>query len=412
MLSNGMTKLVDTERGLLDRAIFSSHELYELELERVFGRCWLYLGHESQIPRPNDFFTSTMGEDPIIVWRGEDGTLRAFLNVCRHRGNLLCRIDGGNTDQLMCTYHGWTYASNGSLISVPLRKEGWAGGFDLVDWGLAEVPKLHNYKGLIFGSMAPEAPPFLDYLSRQAAEVDALVDRRAGGTEVIGGIHKWVMPTNWKFPADNFGGDDGHHPTAHASLRKVRFEGRVRYRMDFGPAPEHEELLADFPDGLIRDYHIEHLPEARARLGKECAERGTVITTVFPNFSMSTLRNMIRVWHPRGPDKTEVWSYCVVDKDAPPEVKEAMRLNNVRMFGPAGVIEQDDANNWLGCTRTARGWAARRIPMKIEGRVEADQEKAGPLSRERLRVFYDRWATLMDAESWAGVHWKELPVPF
>src|SRR5687768_2878707 len=98
MSPNGIRKLVDTERGLLDRAIFSSPELYELELERIFGRCWLYLGHESQILQPNDFFTSYMGEDPIIVWRGKDGTVRAFLNVCRHRGNLLCRVDQGKTD--------------------------------------------------------------------------------------------------------------------------------------------------------------------------------------------------------------------------------------------------------------------------------------------------------------------------
>ena len=94
------------ERGLIDRRIFADLEIYDLELERIFARCWLFVGHESQLPNPGDFITTYMGEDPIIVNRDGDGKLGAFINMCRHRGNRVCRADRGNATYFTCSYHG------------------------------------------------------------------------------------------------------------------------------------------------------------------------------------------------------------------------------------------------------------------------------------------------------------------
>ena len=114
-----------------------------------------------------------MGEDPVLVVRDNDGHVRAFLNVCRHRGNRLCRADAGNAASFTCAYHGWTYRNDGRLVGVPYFKEAYHGELDRERWGLVPVAQLDNYKGLWFATFDPQAPPLRDYLGEMA-----LVSRR------------------------------------------------------------------------------------------------------------------------------------------------------------------------------------------------------------------------------------------
>src|SRR5438093_8412352 len=212
MTAMDVHSLIDVERGLLDRRIFSEPAIYEQELERIFARCWLYLGHESQLAQPGDFLTTYMGEDPVLVVRGQDGRLRAFLNTCRHRGNRVCRLDQGNARHFTCSYHGWTYTSEGQLTGVPSYSEFWFEELDKGQWGLVPVPQVASYKGLVFGSLDPQAPPLTEYLGDMGWCLDVLLDRLEGGTEVLGGAHRWIIPANWKTAAENVGGDAYHVP--------------------------------------------------------------------------------------------------------------------------------------------------------------------------------------------------------
>jgi phenylpropionate dioxygenase-like ring-hydroxylating dioxygenase large terminal subunit len=166
--------LVDTEQGLMSRRIFIEPAIYEQELEQIFARCWLFLCHESQIPQPGDFFSTSMGEDPVLVVRDSQGQVHAFLNVCRHRGNRLCRADRGNAATFTCAYHGWSYGNDGQLVGVPYLREAYYGELDRARWGLLPVAQLDSYKGLLFATFDPEAPPLLEYLGAVTWYLDRL----------------------------------------------------------------------------------------------------------------------------------------------------------------------------------------------------------------------------------------------
>jgi phenylpropionate dioxygenase-like ring-hydroxylating dioxygenase large terminal subunit len=409
-------RLVDTDNGLISRRIFIEPEIYRQEAERVFARCWLFLCHDSQIPRPGDFLTTYMGEDPVLVVRDSSGKVNAFLNVCRHRGNRLCRADEGNAASFTCAYHGWTYGNDGKLLGVPYHREFYRGELQREDWGLMPVAQLDDYKGLIFASFDPEAAALRDYLGEMTWYLDTFFDRREGGIEVVG-AHKWLMPCNWKFPAENFGGDAYHVGWTHLSAITTSFSTGVTAKPSttgamVSPGNGHVLIcvgpddVADPPVPEILAYEEQIRPEVQKRLGARARKINPIVGTVFPNFSfLRATSRSFRVWHPRGPEQTEVWSWVFVDKAAPPHIKEAMRLTGVRGFSPSGAFEQDDMDNWQECTRTCRGSVSRRLALNTQmglGHERWDEDLQAWASDLRIsesnhRQFYRRWAQLMAA---------------
>lgn len=416
-------KLVDVERGLIDRRIFSDPEIYRRELERIFARSWLYLGHESQLQDPGCFVTTYMGEDPVLVARGVDGELRAFLNTCRHRGNRVCRMDEGRATSFVCSYHGWTYDTQGRLIGVPSLHEFWFDELALADWGLVEVPGVESYKGLIFGNLDAGAVSLAEYLGDMAWYVDLLVDRTAGGTEMIGPTQKWTVNANWKFAAENFVGDMYHGGLTHASAFKVGFGGgsnRTSIISDPAPlgyqialpgghglgsgwAPDGDARFGSMPE--IAEFYQSIEAETERRLGRVRARMmAPVHATVFPTFSFLFGTRTVRVWHPKGPEKIEVWAWVLVEKDAPPETKDAIRLQCLRRFSPGGTWEQDDADNWMQATQASRGVGGRRVPLNYQmGLGHQSQHddlpgRVGPFYSDTCqRNFYAHWSELMEA---------------
>jgi hypothetical protein len=212
-------------------------------------------------------------------------------------------------------------------------------------------------------------------------------------------------------------------PWSHVSAVRTGFSSNFRLQPTSGgtllsPGNGHAIItidptdVADPPVPEIVAYEKAIRPQVEQRLGPRYGLVNPIVGTVFPNFSfLRAASRTFRVWHPRGPDKIEIWSWIYVDKAAPPQVKEAMRLAGVRGFSPSGTFEQDDMDNWQECTRTCRGVVARRLALNTQmglGHESYNMDlkawaSAYRFSESNHRQFYQRWAQLMMARSWAEV---------
>jgi 3-phenylpropionate/trans-cinnamate dioxygenase alpha subunit len=222
---------------------------------------------------------------------------------------------------------------------------------------------------------------------------------------------------NWKFPADNFGSDGYHVPISHASAIALGYGGQGR-----GQSVVRSEFVTN-SNKAINDYYRDHLPEMKQRLGenKVTGVSGSIYT-IFPNLSFNFGRQLLHVWHPRGPMKTEIWGYCIVDQAAPPEMKKFMSHWYSHTFGPSGNLEQDDMNNWMGGTETSRTGVARRYPMNLQMGIGHEHERmerfGGGMGRNvegqgqsqgysytesRQRGLYAQWAEMMDGATWSDI---------
>ncbi len=423
-------QLLDADCGTQSKRIFWDEAVYEQEQEKIFGRCWLFLTHESQIPEPGDFMTTWMGEDPVIVVRQKDGSIGAFINACPHRGNQVCHADSGNARSFVCSYHGWVFGLDGSLVNLPLEHDAYHDRFDKNRWGLMTIAQVQSYRGFVFGCFDENAPPLLDYLGEMAWYMDTFCDS-AGGAELIGPPMKSILHCNWKVPTENFIGDAYHIGWTHAAVLSsiggglgpmVGNQGLPPFELGVQVTSRHGHGFAAgwgfAPDARrnparYREFLNQQTPDVERRLGPWRAKLFSAHwdASIFPNCSFLYGTNTFKVWHPRGPHEIEVWTWTLAQKEMSVALRKEIVKDACETFGTAGTFEADDGENMETCTWTGKGRQARRGRINFlmgKGYEGPHPELPGIIGHNFLgetaqRGFYRFWREMMTARDWTQV---------
>lgn len=419
--------LMDLEEGWVSRRVFYDQDIYNEEMRQIFARVWLFVAHESQIPRPGDFVTTYMGEDGVIVCRQKDMSVKVFINSCPHRGNKVCFADGGNARRFVCNYHGWAFDTAGSLMGMNEERCYDPGDIDKSEWGMRPVAKVGTYKGLVFATFDPDAPSLEDFLGDFRWYLDCVLDADEDGSEFVAGTMKFVIPMNWKMAAENFVGDAYHAVWSHDSGTKAMTEGMAFPELDLtdtfhGSANGHglefgldgigDIILLGRPK--VTEYFMTVVkPQMEKRLGKLRSEIfGSIASaTVFPNLSYLPGISTFRTWLPKGPGLTEVRTWTILNKSMPEDIKDEIAKAVMQTFGPSGTFEMDDGENWENSCSTNKGFVTRQGRLHYRcgiSRKDDHPELPGIVYRGQFgdsnqRAFHRRWLDLMTADKWSDV---------
>lgn len=395
--------------GLLPQWVLTDPEVYQLELQKVFGRTWQFLAHESEFKEPGSYVTRWMVNDPVLLVKNSAGEIKAFLNSCTHRGTHLCTADFGKKKTFTCAYHGWSYNTDGELIGIVAGDKVYGEEMDKSEWGLRPIPKVAMYQGMIFGNLDPDAISLEEYLGDMKWYFDMLLGRSDGGMEVRGVPQRWVAQANWKSTSENFSADPYHVQTAHRSTVEMGISPKDPLYAGYGHqvVMEHGHGINVITSATGRSIHrYQSTPESmwpmfERNLTPEQADilsRTTVfVGGVYPNLSFVSpihgteghLHNYLnfRVWRPLGPDKVEVWCWFMIDKAAPEDYKQEAYKGYIGSFGTSGTLEQDDTEIWARVVQASKGLMVRDKELSYNnvsnylmgfGHVDPDPSFPGP----------------------------------
>ena len=416
--------LVSNDASLISRRTWTDPAIYELEKKGIFGKAWLFLGHESQVKNPGDYIQAYMCETPIVVSRGEDKKIYAVINSCSHRGLPVCRFDHGNTKRFVCPYHNWSYSVEGDLITIPQESEVQNKPIKS-KLGLKPVPRIASWQGMIFGSFDEAIEPLEDYLGDQRFYLDAFFSRFENGIEFIGAPHRWTINANWKLPMENQLGDVNHGAFLHGALVPREAQDQIEeiglscvahqghgatFRLYPKGTPAEdiawglEGMGAMFGGSEVHEYLMEIQAKASERIGDLRSRMKGLTYGVYPNLSFLWSNTSFKVSHPRGPGQVEYWSWSAVPADAPDTVKKILRTNYSSFFGPGGMLEQEDSEAWtqqfLGANIDfaddrpffyGLGLGEERRHPDMPGMVDVTANE------HYARAFYKRWHAALEA---------------
>lgn len=368
------------QRDRVHGSVYTDEAIFREELEKIWYRTWVYVGHVSEVPKPNDFVLKSIGPQPVIMTRDAQGNVHLLLNRCAHRGNQVCLEAKGNRGSFTCPYHGWTFSNTGKLRGFPFA-DGYEGA-DRSQLGLGKVARVGIYQGFVFGSFAAEGPTLEEHLGGARDAIDRLVETSPEGeVEITAGFLQHRAKSNWKFLVENE--TDGYHPQfVHASIFSVAKSGigdlygskSTAVARDLGDGHTENDLRPEFrrldvPLGWFGT-NADRLPDYVARMnqayGEEKARKimidGTPHVMIFPNLFIAEIQ--IFVIQPLAVDETIQHVTALQFKGAP-DLNRRLRQQTMGSVGPAGFLLADDSEMY---ERTQRGVHSREPAHNYLGR--------------------------------------------
>jgi phenylpropionate dioxygenase-like ring-hydroxylating dioxygenase large terminal subunit len=381
-------------RGLIEPTrvhsrLYTDPAIFQEELEKIWYRTWVYVGHESEIPNNNDYVTKSIGPTPVIMVRDRAGEIRLLLNKCPHRGNQLCAYKAGNTKAFVCPYHAWTFSNAGDLMGYALP-DGYE-GVSKAGVSLGKVPRIASYRGFVFGSMAEDGVTLEEHLGGARAAIDQLCDNSpTGEVELTAGFLQHRTKANWKFLTENE--TDGYHPgSVHGSIfqvtkseiGKLYAKNSTALTRDYGNGHTEFDLrpewrLLDKPLAWFGTT-LERLPDYVAAMdaayGPERARQimidGSPHTMIFPNLFIAEIQ--IFVLQPVAVDES-IQHVTAVQFRGAPDINRRLRQQTMGSVGPAGLLLADDTEmyerNHRGAGIPAPEWLVLSRGLHRERRDE------------------------------------------
>jgi len=444
-LSDGtlLSDLISLPTREVAMRVLADPEIYELEMERIFGKAWLMLGHESEIPEVGDFVVRDMGADQVIVARDRDGQVYVSLNVCPHRGMRVCTTEAGNSNIHKCIYHGWAFKPNGDFVGAPVAKEKMHGEILCKEELGLKKARVQLYGGLIFATWDHNGESFEEHLGDMKWYYDMLFCRTDSGLEALGPPQRFIVNANWKAAAEQSAADGFHTITLHQWLGEFggMNEGEIvrsMYGVEVGSLKGHalrcmpvtgkfaqhtqgfdkmtiEQKLAIIPPPGVTK---EMLPQLKNHLTAEQLEllvdQPPQVGGMFPNVLVAFIYapqpngeilgvTSLHTYVPRGPDKLEFTNWIFAEKDAPQEYKDRVRQVATTMLGTSGMVEQDDSDTWPHQSRNARGPQGRQVTMKYQAICSTPK----PASWPGPALVYDGFTKDDTQWNW-WLRWNEL----
>lgn len=410
----------DSKQGLfkVHRGVFTDREILRLEQELIFQHSWLYLGHTSEVARPNDFITRKVAGHPLLLTRDRDGKLHAYFNTCSHRGAMVCREPKGQRRAFYCSYHGWAYNDLGHLIDMPGRDSMAPGLIENGEMNLKEVPRLAEHHGFLFVCFDPEICSLETYLAEAGDVLKLMSEHGPNGMEIVGGTHEYGLGANWKLIQEN-SADAYHTSTTHASyLEYVNARDGARPKVDpavsagwardLGNGHAIIESEGAMPWGRpsarwvagwgeaaraeideIREELIQRLGEKRGRF----IALGDRNTLIFPNLVVNdTLAITVRTFYPADVDRVDVTGWALAPVGESASSRDRRMRNFVEFFGPAGFATPDDVEMLELCQEGYRNQTAYEWNDISRGMLKEVPAKSDEL---QMRVFWRQWQNMM-----------------